>query len=107
MVEDNENKKRKSLFGPRKSTRKAPVTRSTEPAGKFGSGQNGDTDRDNHAPGDEPDQRVRKAEHCALGRGEVGRASDENTEAATQLSVRILQQVDLVECEGECRCKCD
>ncbi|WP_233197946.1 Rne/Rng family ribonuclease [Cryobacterium sp. Y57] len=32
MVEDNENKKRKSLFGPRKSTRKAPVTRSTAPA---------------------------------------------------------------------------
>ncbi|TFD62953.1 Rne/Rng family ribonuclease [Cryobacterium suzukii] len=32
MVEDNENKKRKSLFGPRKSTRKAPVTRSIEPA---------------------------------------------------------------------------
>ncbi|WP_420898054.1 Rne/Rng family ribonuclease [Cryobacterium lyxosi] len=31
-MEDNENKKRKSLFGPRKSTRKAPVTRSTEPA---------------------------------------------------------------------------
>ncbi|TFD09523.1 Rne/Rng family ribonuclease [Cryobacterium sp. TMT1-66-1] len=29
MVEDNENKKRKSLFGTRKSTRKAPVTRST------------------------------------------------------------------------------
>ncbi|WP_104191076.1 Rne/Rng family ribonuclease [Cryobacterium sp. Y82] len=32
MVEDNENKKRKSLFGPRKSTRKAPVTRSIDPA---------------------------------------------------------------------------
>ncbi|MBG6213674.1 ribonuclease E [Cryobacterium sp. CAN_C3] len=28
MVEDNENKKRKSLFGPRKSTRRTPVTRS-------------------------------------------------------------------------------